>query len=382
MPKSMTFGSPESSNMTLAGLMSRCTTPWPCAWCSASATRITSSRAPFHSSGLSARRDLGQGSAPKVLEGDVEGVRAGIAAHVVDDDDVRMGEAPRGAGLGEEALLEARRLLGAHREGELHRLERHRPAQLGVGGAPDHSHHPAAQLLFDDVAGDAAGGLHGRRRDHDDTGVRLDRRAGRFDHRGMGSNRQSRLGLGVPRPARPRRPCPRGRVAEPLPSKAEAGPDTERGVRPRPRAVGAWPGRRWPWPWPPMAWVRKRSKAAWRSCRPKTCAPSRPTWNRSRPRAACRTTSGSCSGSSWPSPSWPRCSDPNSPPRAAASPRRPSSWPWRADRLGRAAWPGPPVRTPRALRRAWCWRGRRSSSRTTNAGPGASPPSSTHSAIP
>ena len=39
IPKSRIFGSPERSLMMLAGFTSRCTTPAPWAWCSASATR-------------------------------------------------------------------------------------------------------------------------------------------------------------------------------------------------------------------------------------------------------------------------------------------------------------------------------------------------------
>ena len=97
-----------------------------------------------------------------MLERDVEGVGCRVAAHVVHHDDARVGEPGGRPGLGEEALLEGKGLLRCDGEGELHRLQRNRPAQLRVHRAPDDPHRPAAELLLHEVAVDLpAGGIDG-----------------------------------------------------------------------------------------------------------------------------------------------------------------------------------------------------------------------------
>ena len=105
---------------------------------------------------------FGEGTAPEVLEGDVQAVRGRIPAHVVHHHYVRVGQPGGGAGLGEEPLLEALGFLRGHRKGKLDGLERDLPAQLGMVRPVDHPHHAAAQLFFDHVARDlAAAGFHG-----------------------------------------------------------------------------------------------------------------------------------------------------------------------------------------------------------------------------
>ena len=59
---------------------------------------------------------LGEGLALQVLERDVEGVAARVAADVVDDDDAGVGEAGGDPRLVQEALLEARAVLVGDRE--------------------------------------------------------------------------------------------------------------------------------------------------------------------------------------------------------------------------------------------------------------------------
>ena len=104
----------------------------------------TQGLAPVH--GHPVRRDLGQGVALEVLQGDVHRSRSGVAADVMNDHDSGMLKPRRGAGFGEEALLERGPLALGDGKGELDGLQSHEPAQVGVVRTVDDAHHPASEL--------------------------------------------------------------------------------------------------------------------------------------------------------------------------------------------------------------------------------------------
>jgi hypothetical protein len=99
----------------------------------------------------------GKRPAFQVLERDEQRARLGVAADVVDDHDVGVGQAGRDLGLREEPPLELLALVGRHRERELDGLEGDGPPEDGVEGLVDDAHHPAPDLAPDVVAPDGRG---------------------------------------------------------------------------------------------------------------------------------------------------------------------------------------------------------------------------------
>ena len=156
MPKSVTFTSPEGRTTTLAGLTSRCTTPWRWAWWSARATCATS-RSTVRQSRGPAPRQVGEGLAPQQLERDEERAGGRVAAHVVDDDDARVLQGGRDAGLGQEALLEDPRRLPL--AGRLDDLQGDGPVEDRVARLVDDPHGAATDLAEDLVPADRGGRL-------------------------------------------------------------------------------------------------------------------------------------------------------------------------------------------------------------------------------
>ena len=136
----------------LAGLTSRWTMCRSWAWWSASATRRREAQGLPPIDATVALDARGEGLALQVLEGDVQAVAAGVAAHVVDDDDAGMVEPGGDARLVEEALLEPRAVLVGHGQEQAHRLQGDGPAQRRIEGAIHDAHHPAADLFLDLVA--------------------------------------------------------------------------------------------------------------------------------------------------------------------------------------------------------------------------------------
>ena len=93
--------------------------------------------------------ELLEGLPGKELERHEEGARGGVAAHIVDDDDARVGQ-PRGAlGLGEETLFEAGPFGFVGAQGELDHLERYVPSEVGILREINDAHHPPAQLALE-----------------------------------------------------------------------------------------------------------------------------------------------------------------------------------------------------------------------------------------
>src|SRR5262245_9107568 len=109
MPKSVTLASPEGSTITLAGLMSRCTTPRACA-----KPRARDLGDGLHDAlplGLALALELGERLAPQQLERDEERAARVVAPDVVHDDDARMLQLRGDPGLVQEALLVALELV-------------------------------------------------------------------------------------------------------------------------------------------------------------------------------------------------------------------------------------------------------------------------------
>jgi hypothetical protein len=106
MPKSVTCTCPSGLTSTLAGLMSRSTSPWAWAAARAAHTWMASSTAPAGGQPALAGQQLGQALAGHVLHHQ-KGL-VGVGAAVEHGHDVGMAHPGRGAGLPPEPLHEQR----------------------------------------------------------------------------------------------------------------------------------------------------------------------------------------------------------------------------------------------------------------------------------
>ena len=160
MPKSVSSTRPSGVTRMLPGFTSRCTKP--ARWAASSAAgdaRADVDRQLRAQPGLDVEQ-LAQALAVDELHHD--GLAAALGEHVVDGDDVRMGEASDGDRLAAEALGDDR----VGRQARLEPLEGDAPVERQVGGEPDLGHPSLSQSALQAVAAgenDRSIALFGRR---------------------------------------------------------------------------------------------------------------------------------------------------------------------------------------------------------------------------